>query len=424
MRLMRLLPQKSEAQNLAVLFSEIEAKKSKKESIELILRVEGRKRDKVARELEHVGKVTRVFKYIPYVSVLCPPEDAERMANSVYYGIYDKPFYSIPIRNIEVSGTFSMLGMRANSKAIKTENRWNLENIGVYNAWTYSKGSGTKIAIIDTGVNYNHPELKDRFTSKKGYDFVRGTEEPMDRNGHGTHVAGIAASTNYGIAIESTLYSVRVLDENGLGSESGIAAGIEWCLDNEVDIANMSLGAPVASKAFADVCNVAYRKGLILVAAAGNSGDVRPNYPAAFGEPVIAVAAVDKDNEHAQFSTIYPTNDISAPGVEILAPYLNGYKELSGTSMASPHIAGVLGLGIALSREKNLESLLKSTAKKLDSELPFNNSWLFGSGLVMADKMMEGVVGNLYGTINRYLKGNSRENVARAAAFAMKIWEI
>ncbi|MBI2142679.1 S8 family serine peptidase [Candidatus Woesearchaeota archaeon] len=238
---------------------------------------------------------------------------------------------------------------------------------------------------MDTGVEYFHTELSHSFGRVKGYDVIEDSDNPADRNGHGTHVAGTCAGLNYGVAIGSNLYAVRVLDENGSGIESNLIAGVEWCIKNGMHIVNMSLGSPVASSAFEEICYAAAEKGVILVAAAGNNGGEFAMYPAAFGDPVIAVAAVDRYNRHADFSNIFMTNDISAPGVEIPSSYIGGsYASLSGTSMASPHVAGSIALALPLVRNQDIYGLLDSTAENIG-----NDGDVFGAGLVRADGMVK-----------------------------------
>ncbi|MBI2574564.1 S8 family peptidase [Candidatus Woesearchaeota archaeon] len=350
--------------------------------LELIVEVEGRRKEKAARSLEQLGKLTHVFDFIPYMSVQCGAKDAQMLAgsgNSLSSGYAE---LRAMFRKIEVASDFSVPKPKSVRKfaksAVAKGGVWNLENIGAYAAREHSSGEGVNIAVIDTGIEYNHPEVERRFGSVKGYDVIEGNDNPADRNGHGTHVAGIFSGQNYGIAIRSTLYAVRVLDENGSGSESDIIAGIEWCITNGIHVANLSLGSPVASSGFEAICYAAADKGLILVAAAGNNGGEFAMYPAAFGDPVIAVAAVDRYNRHADFSNSFFTNDVSAPGVGITSSYIGGsYATLDGTSMASPHVAG---------------AVVASAAENIGNERA-----VFGAGLVRADRMVEELLQPAYG---------------------------
>jgi len=273
---------------------------------------------------------------------------------------------------------------------LKLKTLWNLQAIGTYKAHELSTGAAVNIAIIDTGIDYNHSQLKERFSKQKGYDFVRNAQDPMDKEGHGTHVAGTACSTDYGVSLDSTLHALRTLDEHGSGRESDIIAAIEWCVQNNMDVANLSLGSESASSAFEEMCAIAYQRGLVLVAAAGNEG-YGPSYPAAFGDSVISVAAVDQANQHPSFSNIWRDNDISAPGVDILSTYLGGgYAILSGTSMATPHVTGAVALALSITKKDPdaLDELIGESARQLESDTGYDTSWVFGAGLIQADQLL------------------------------------
>ncbi len=387
-------------QRKEVLLNRIFQSKRDKNPLEIIIETENNRKIKenVAKEIRKIGKITHLFKVIPYISIICTANDAEQIANKIYRKdvsrIFEKSFrYSLDaMKSVDLSNKFSVIPIKSNSRAYfrPKERLWNLENIGAYKAHESSTGNGAKIAIIDTGVDYNHNEVSRNFTRNKGYNFIKDNEDPFDDYGHGTHVAGIAAGKNCGVAPEATLYAVKVLDSNGSGSDATVAAGIEWALLNHTDIASMSLGGPTASRALEDMCRIASQKGLLLVAAAGNDG-YGPEYPAAFGDCVIAVAAVDRNNRHADFSNIWETNDISAPGVGICSCYPGGdYKVWDGTSMATPHVSGALGLMISKTGKPNLaEETMYETAEELEYDGKYENEWVFGAGLVRADNMME-----------------------------------
>jgi subtilisin family serine protease len=247
-------------------------------------------------------------------------------------------------------------------------------------------GEGTKVAVIDTGIDYTHPDLIANY--KGGKDFVNKDDLPMDDNGHGTHVAGIIAACNnndigvVGVAPNASLYAVKVLDATGSGYYSDIIAGIEWCI-GKVDIANMSLGGTYDSPSLHAACDTAAEH-ILLVAAAGNSGNRagrgdNVNYPARY-DTVIAVAATDSSDNRASFSSTGPPLDIAAPGVSIYSTYKGGgYATMSGTSMAAPHVAGTLAL--------LLSGDIYGTADDLGSQ-----GWdsLYGWGLVDAEESTTG----------------------------------
>ncbi len=391
------------AKRQKALLDSIAAAKSDKKELEIIIKTEAAKREEVARQLQRIGQVRHVYELVPYLSLKCDADYADilRKASSgnVSDSVFERAFRSIipAIAAIDVSNNFSIPKVKAKSAATTavvirkpaiTSGLWNLDAIGAYTAQQYGSGEEIKVAIIDSGVDYDHSQLRERFGNDKGYDFVRNDTEPMDENGHGTHVAGIVASSDYGVAPGCRLYAVRVLDANGSGSEADAIAGIEWCIKNNVDVANMSFGGPVASQALEEICILVWQQGILLVAAAGNSG-YGANYPAAFGEPVIAVAAVDEELKHPDFSNIYETNDIAAPGVDVVSTYPGeSYATMSGTSMASPHVAGSLALAKSVSSgHDQLEELMKD---KADS---YNDPEVFGAGLVRVDRMAEYLAG-------------------------------
>ncbi|MBI2580497.1 S8 family peptidase [Candidatus Woesearchaeota archaeon] len=367
--------------------------KGGKDELELIIKAEEGRREEVAGQLQRIGEVRHFYSFVPYISLKCDADYADILrkasAGKVSDSVFEKSFRSIisAITAVDVSNNFTIPKLSAAAVVIpKPRIRtglWNLEAIGAYEAQQYGSGEGVSVAVIDSGVDYGHSQLRQRFGSVKGYDFVRNNDEPLDENGHGTHVAGIIAAADYGIATSCRLYAVRVLDENGSGAEADAIAGIEWCIKNGVDAANMSFGGPVASQALEEVCRYAWQHGVLLVAAAGNNG-YGPNYPAAFGEPVIAVAAVDEQLGHPEFSNIWETNDISAPGVNVVSTYVNeSYARLSGTSMAAPHVTGSLALASSIVSADDLEEIMKETADNAG----YNEPDVFGAGLVRADRM-------------------------------------
>lgn len=222
---------------------------------------------------------------------------------------------------------------------------------------TGDKGTGIKVCVIDTGIDYNHPDLKANY--KEGYNFLAGNTDPLDDNGHGTHVSGIIAAVDsdtgvVGVAPEASLYVLKVLDKNGSGSYTDIVSALQWAIDNEMEVVNMSFGGTSYSKALEDICNAANNVGILLIAAAGNSGSGSDTiiYPAKYNS-VVAVAATDSNDKRASFSSMGPALEISAPGVNILSTVPqgtckhcdpSGYKNLNGTSMACPHIVGTAAL--------------------------------------------------------------------------------
>jgi len=243
--------------------------------------------------------------------------------------------------------------------AIDTEldNSWGVKHIGAGMVHQDgNKGTGVKIAVIDSGIDYNHPDLNDNYAG--GYDFYNDDGYPMDDDGHGTHVAGtIGAEDNdsgvVGVAPEADIYALKILGADGSGSYSDVIAALEWCVDNDIQVTNNSYGSSgdpgdLVKQAF-DNANAA---GIINIAAAGNEGNPPGRgdnviYPARW-DSVIAVAATDSSDKRAKWSSTGPDVELAAPGVSIVSTLPGGvYGIMSGTSMASPHAAGTAALVIS-----------------------------------------------------------------------------
>jgi len=226
---------------------------------------------------------------------------------------------------------------------------WGVDRIDAEYAWSTTTGYGVKVGVVDTGIDYTHPDLD--ANCKGGVNTINPRKSYKDDNGHGTHVAGIIAAENneigvVGVAPDAWLYGVKVLDRRGSGFVSDVIEGITWCIDNGMDIINMSLGTNSDIQSLHDACDAAAVAGLLLVAAAGNDGGAI-DYPAAYAS-VIAVAATDSSDNRASWSSYGPEMDIAAPGVDIYSTYLGGgYATASGTSMAAPHVAGTLALNLS-----------------------------------------------------------------------------
>ncbi len=255
-------------------------------------------------------------------------------------------------------------------------------------------GSGVKVCVIDSGMQLSHPDLSLNYAG--GWDFVNNDALPDDDNGHGTHVAGtIAALSNgsgvVGAAPGARLYIYKMLDANGSGSFSAAIAALDACAAVGGQITNNSYGSSVDPGTIVKAAfDEAYARGILNVAAAGNSG--KPNglgntigYPARYAS-VMAVAAVDSNDIRPTWSSYGDELEISAPGVTILSTYFNSeYAKMSGTSMASPHVAGVAALvaaGCGLADPAQIRQRLTGTAKDLGAA-----GWdkYYGDGLVQAD---------------------------------------
>ncbi|EKF33879.1 subtilisin [Bacillus xiamenensis] len=250
-------------------------------------------------------------------------------------------------------------------------------------------GQNVKVAVLDSGIDGEHEDLH----VSGGVSFVPTESDPLvDPHEHGTHVAGtIAALDNkigvVGVAPKASIYAVKVADENGDGYYSWIIKGIEWAIENDIDVINISMGGASESEALKEAVDRAYDKGILIVASAGNAGSYGSlntiDYPAKY-DSVIAVASVDQGRKRAFDSSVGEEVEVSAPGVSTLStlPH-NEYGYKSGTSMASPHVAGAAA--VILSKHPNLTNeevreRLSKTAIKLGD--PF----YYGAGLVNVQK--------------------------------------
>ena len=343
------------------------------------------------------GTVRYSYNIVPAVAASVPESAIQGLLN------HSK------VTSVELDGTVY---------AVDTEldNAWGVKRIGsgtVHDGG--NKGTGVKIGIIDSGINYTHLDLDGVYAG--GHDFVQDDDNPMDVYGHGTHVAGTACAEDngfgvVGVAPECALYSLRVLNDDGVGSWSATVAAIDWAVKNGTQVVNLSLGSsqdPGATvKAAFDNAEAA---GLIIVAAGGNSGNSAGKgnnviYPAKYAS-VIAVAATDSNDQRASWSSTGAEIELAAPGVAVLSTWNDAdsphdpqpicvdgvcyYKYGSGTSMASPHVAGVAALVIAAGVTDNDEvrAIMNSTAQDLGSS---GRDPQYGYGLVAAAAAVAAVV--------------------------------
>ena len=235
--------------------------------------------------------------------------------------------------------------------------QWAIPKINAEQSLSIAKANApVTVAILDSGVDVNHPDLKGRLVS--GINTVNPLKSTRDDEGHGTHVAGIvAAGKNNGIGVTGVagipgikVMPVKVFDKSG-GSDISISDGIIWAVDHGAKVMNMSFGSFYQSPILNDAIDYAYSKGVVMVAAAGNWASEEISYPAALSK-VMAVSAIDKNDKLADFSSFGPQIDVCAPGAEIYSTFWDPYKgstytELSGTSMASPMVASLAALLLA-----------------------------------------------------------------------------
>jgi minor extracellular protease Epr len=274
---------------------------------------------------------------------------------------------------------------------------WGVKRVEPFDYWSQGyTGQGVRVAVLDTGIA-QHEDLK----IAGGASMMSYTTSFHDDNGHGTHVAGsIAALHNdygtAGVSPTASMYAVKVLDENGSGYLSDVVKGLDWAITNKMHIVNMSLGTTSNSSTLESMVNKVYNHGILMVAAAGNNGNSDGTgdtvlYPARYSA-VIAVAATDSSDRRASFSATGPDVEIAAPGVSILSTLPgNRYGRASGTSMAAPHVAGVLAIMMNAYPDltpAKLRTLMQKSAIDLGAEGRDNH---FGFGLLQAPPLLEEV---------------------------------
>lgn len=272
------------------------------------------------------------------------------------------------------------------------DNTWGVNRIGSGTVHAGgNRGTGIKVAVIDSGIDYTHPDLAANYAG--GYDFVNNDADPRDDNGHGTHCAGTVAARADGVGVigvapEARIYALKVLDSTGSGSFSSIIAALQWCVDNKIQVTSNSYGSSGnPGTTVEDAFRKAEAAGIINVAAAGNNGTAagtedNVNYPARYAS-CVAVAASDSNNARATFSCTGPKIEVAAPGVGVNSTTMGGgYAAWSGTSMATPHVAGAVALALKAGlAPADVRARLQATS--LDLGTAGRDTW-YGYGLVQA----------------------------------------
>ena len=383
-------------------------------SLEQIKEVAAKNHDRVEDNIEIVNNLTSIDD-LDGLSAETVAEQYSAMTDLVEYA---QPNYEINLDDPADYANASNLRYEEPPNVIKPndplfKDQWALNNVGqeggkaeadlrAIKAWLKTQGSeDIVVAVLDTGVDYTHPDLVSnmwlrpenipayedaelgKFNDLRGFNAQDNQGDPMDTNGHGTHCAGIiGAEGNNGEGISGINWKVQImplkfLGKGGFGTTKDAIEAINYAIDRKkagvnIRIINASWGSTQYSKALEDAIRVAGENGILFVAAAGNSAtnnDKRPHYPSNYDLPnVISVAALDRSDQIASFSNFgEKTVHIAAPGRDILSTWLNdNYREASGTSMATPYVAGVAALILADNSDMDVEKLREKLLKSVD----------------------------------------------------------
>ncbi len=332
------------------------------------------------------GDIRHNYQLIPAVAASLPEEEIEELKkNSKVAYVEESAIYTATVA--------------PQLPADEYEYSWGTRHIRADFAHASgNKGAGVRIAILDTGIDYNHEDLAGNY--RGGHDFVFNDDDPFDDsfNSHGTHIAGIIAAEEngfgmIGVAPEADLFAVKVLDGAGFGTEEWIIAGIDWAVANGVDVINMSIEGP-DRQGLREACDRARDAGVVLVAAGGNSlvGEGPIEFPAAY-ESVIAVTGTDPSDLPGYFAPIGESLELAAPGVDVVSTVSGGgYGSLSGTSQAAAYVTGTAALlvlagvddlnGDELVNNEDVRLTLLLTASDLGTA---GNDATYGHGLVNAE---------------------------------------
>lgn len=260
---------------------------------------------------------------------------------------------------------------------------WGVRKINAPSMWSHGyTGKNIKIAILDTGIDFSHPDLK--ASIQEGFNAIDPEKPPRDDNGHGSLVAGIISATHNqigikGIAPSSEIYPVKVLDKFGEGTIEAVISGLNWCISKNIRLINMSFSLQNDNKELRDTIQKAIDAGIIIIASGSNSTGGIVGYPATYHN-VISVTSVNKRLKVGKTS---PTGkiDFAVPGVDIISTGLFGsYKKVTGTSFAAPHLTGIIALLLSKEHNATQPSIIEDL-KKLSLSLG-DDKW-YGNGIVI-----------------------------------------
>ena len=397
------------------LIVDVADKASKSEIAQLQAKIGGRwKPNSVVSSSNHVYQVfLSAAERVKALAALKTATNIDAYDNEHTYQL-DPDFLPLNLRqNGKVTTSVSPKSTSPNDP--RYAEQWNFQMVGAEAAWKRSRGTGVVVAVIDTGVSGTSSgkgqACRDfgSTTFTAGYDFVNRDTDPYDDHGHGTHVAGtIAEATNNsegvaGLAYGATIMPLKVLSASGSGTSADIADAIRWAADKGANVINMSLGSPFPDAVIRSACTYAFKKGVVIVAAAGNSGKQGVGYPAAYSE-CIAVSSVGPSGKLAGYSSWGKQVALAAPGGDIggysdrdesagilqntnLPVEFGGqgdsYYAFQGTSMASPHVAAAAALVMAQGIKdpvKVRKALIESAAKVTGGDVK-----KYGAGILNVD---------------------------------------
>ena len=398
------------------LIVDVADKASKSEIAHLQAKIGGRwKPNSVVSSSNHVYQVfLSAAERVKALAALKTATNIDAYDNEHTYQL-DPDFLPLNLRqNDKVTTSLSPKSSSPNDP--RYSEQWNFQMVGAEAAWKRSRGTGVVVAVIDTGVSGTSSgkgqACRDfgSTTFTAGYDFVNRDTDPYDDHGHGTHVAGtIAEATNNsegvaGLAYGATIMPLKVLSASGSGTSADIADAIRWAADKGANVINMSLGSPFPDAVIRSACTYASKKGVVIVAAAGNSGKQGVGYPAAYSE-CIAVSSVGPSGKLAGYSSWGKQVALAAPGGDIggysdrdesagilqntnlpveFGGQGDGYYAFQGTSMASPHVAAAAALVMAQGIKdpvKVRKALTESAVKVTGGDLK-----KYGAGILNVDK--------------------------------------
>lgn len=243
---------------------------------------------------------------------------------------------------------------------------WEIKKFDIEKQWKFTKGKNVKVAVIDTGCDLDHPDLKDNLLP--GKNIIDPKKDPIDKHGHGTHVSGTIAARNnslgiVGVAPETKIIPVKALNDDGSGDLRSIIKGIEWSIEQNADFITMSLGTEFPNKELENILKYAESKKCIVFCAAGNSGENHDiMYPAKY-PCTISIGSIDENLERTSFTCSGEDLDFLAPGHNILSCVPGGYAMMSGTSMSNPFAVGCAALLLSHIRQEKFsarESMLNT----------------------------------------------------------------